>query len=427
MIDKIGLNFSIILFSSLLVVGQGVFALSGFIGESNPGSTGAFVMAMAGRVIFGLGGESLNVCQSTIVSRWFIGKELSLALGINISVSRLGSVFNNYSMPPLADATSLGWALMFGFFLCILSWFSGLVLTFFERHAARVDNEDGGLKEGEKEEFHWRDIQEFSLSFWLIACNCVFTYIGLFCFNNISNDFFVARYGLSQTNSARITSNVFLISAFLAPIFGLVSDKIGHKVTFCIIATTTLAASHALFIIIPATNESNSSYLGVIPIVMLGLTYSVYVAALWPMVPLVVKPHVVGSAYGLCTAVQNIGLALGPLLVGAITFRKVKGDDRSGANNDAYIWVNVALGIFAICGLLSSIGLMISDKVYYKGRLQKPSKSTREENNVDILTSPAPGRQIALGHLDSDLKEYRNNKDLRVKVKRSIAKSSMAK
>lgn len=231
LIDKIGINFSIFLFSTLLVIGQGVFALSGFLGESMDGNL-PFIVAIIGRVIFGLGGESLSVCQSTIVSRWFVGKELSLALGINISISRLGSVFNNYSMPPMADATSLGWALTFGLFLCVLSWISGFLLTVMEKHANKVDNEDGRLKDDEKEVFRWSDIKEFSLSFWLIALNCVFTYIGLFCFNNISNDFFVARYGLTQDNAARITSNVFLISAFLAPIFGIVCDKIGHKVTF---------------------------------------------------------------------------------------------------------------------------------------------------------------------------------------------------
>ena len=172
LIDKIGINFSIILFSSLLVLGQGIFAISGFVGESNNGEGNtAFIIAIIGRVVFGLGGESLNVCQSTIVSRWFIGKELSLALGINISVSRLGSVFNNYSMPPMADHISLGWALFFGFVLCVLSFISGYILTLFEKHAVKVDNEDGGLKDDEKEEFHFRDIKDFSISFWLIAAN----------------------------------------------------------------------------------------------------------------------------------------------------------------------------------------------------------------------------------------------------------------
>mmetsp|Transcript_23362 Transcript_23362/g.20754 ORF Transcript_23362/g.20754 Transcript_23362/m.20754 type:complete len:138 (+) Transcript_23362:248-661(+) len=118
LIDKIGVNFAIILFSSLLVIGQGIFTVSGFVGESNNGEgSTAFIIAIVGRVIFGLGGESLGVCQSTVVSRWFIGKELSLALGINISISRLGSVFNNYSMPPIADGIGLGWALFFGLVL----------------------------------------------------------------------------------------------------------------------------------------------------------------------------------------------------------------------------------------------------------------------------------------------------------------------
>lgn len=73
----------------------------------------------------------------------------------------------------------------------------------------------------------------------------------------------------------------------------------------------------------------------------MGITYSIYVAALWPMVILAVKPNVVGSAYGLCTAIQNIGLALGPLMVGGVTI---------GNGVDRYFYVNVCLGSFAFLG-----------------------------------------------------------------------------
>lgn len=159
----------------------------------------------------------------------------------------------------------------------------------------------------------------------------------------------------------------------------------------------------------------------------MGLTYSIYVAALWPMVPLVVKAQVVGSAYGLCTAVQNIGLALGPTIVGAVTFKNAKSDDRTGANNDAFVWVNVVLGSFAFMGVITSIGLLISDKVYYKGKLQKPSKSEQTEY-VDILATPVAGRDDRnIANQDSDLKPYLTDRSLRSRVKRSIAKSSMAK
>ena len=82
MIDKMGIGISIIVFSSLLTAGQAVFAVGGFMANE-----AGFTVAIIGRVLFGLGGESLNVCQSTIVSRWFFGKELAFALGINITIS----------------------------------------------------------------------------------------------------------------------------------------------------------------------------------------------------------------------------------------------------------------------------------------------------------------------------------------------------
>jgi len=103
------------------------------------------------------------------------------------------------------------------------------------------------------------------------------------------------------------------------------------------ISTAALSLCHLLFIIIPSSQPSDKSYWGVVPIVLMGLTYSIYVSALWPMVALVVKPQVVGSAYGMCTAIQNIGLALGPLMVGGLTF--------SNKGSSKYLWVNISLGI----------------------------------------------------------------------------------
>lgn len=101
---------------------------------------------------------------------------------------------------------------------------------------------------------------------------------------------------------------------------------------------------------IPSSTKDDKSYLGMIPIILLGLTYSIYVAALWPMVILVVKPSAVGSAYGLTSGGQNLGLAIGPTMVGALTYKN------KGA--DAYYWVNVLLGSFGVLGFFLIIALL---------------------------------------------------------------------
>ena len=121
----------------------------------------------------------------------------------------------------------------------------------------------------------------------------------------------------------------------MAPIFGALSDKVGQKVSFCMVSGLCLTICHILFIIFPSSGPGNKSYLGLIPIILMGVTYSIYVAALWPMVILAVKPQVLGSAYGLCTAIQNIGLALGPLVVGGLTF--------SNKDREKYTYASVAL------------------------------------------------------------------------------------
>lgn len=95
-LDIIGLRLGILVFSGILTLGQGVFMIGGY--------QKSFGVMIAGRVIFGLGGESLSVAQSAIVSKWFKGKELAMALGLNISISRLGSVINGMIVPKIYDS-----------------------------------------------------------------------------------------------------------------------------------------------------------------------------------------------------------------------------------------------------------------------------------------------------------------------------------
>lgn len=290
--------------------GQAVFTLGGFVsGESG------YVICVIGRVIFGLGGESLNVCQTVIVSWWFFGKELAFALGLNITISRLGSVFNNLVEPPIADAMGLGPAMLFGLILCGVGYAAGIGIIIMDWIAAKRDKLDLNIKEGEIEKVKCEDMKSLGISFWLVAFNCLFTYLGIFPFTNISTGFFRSSFNFNQIESGRLTSTVFLISAFLAPMWGFFCDKIGHRVTFCITSAAILTGAHLMFIVL---GQCNWCYIGAFPMVMIGLAYSIYVSALWPMVPYVVKPQVVGTAYGLVTSIQNMGMGFGPNLIGYI-------------------------------------------------------------------------------------------------------------
>jgi MFS family permease len=95
-LDTIGMKWGILLFSTLLVIGQLIFMAGGYLET--------YWIMLLGRVVFGLGGESLSVSQSAIVSKWFKGKELAFALAVNISVSRLGSVINGWVVPPVYES-----------------------------------------------------------------------------------------------------------------------------------------------------------------------------------------------------------------------------------------------------------------------------------------------------------------------------------
>lgn len=299
MIDRVGINTSIVVFGVLIVIGQGIFTLAGFLGTTDQGNLTPFFIALVGRFLFGMGSEPTDVCQSTIGSRWFKGKELSFAIGIMITFSKLGSVINNYTIPPFAQATSLGWALFLGMVLCVLSFGFGLVFIMLERFANNVDQKRKVSNTLQVDKIQCKDVKTFNLSFWLISINCMLMYMGIFCFNNISNEFFRFRYGFSQDEAARLTSGTFLTAAFLTPVFGIFCDKYGKRASLCCASGGILVICHTLFLVIPSSTSESKSYLGLIPIILLGLVYSIFAAVIWSMIPLVVKPKVVGTAYGL--------------------------------------------------------------------------------------------------------------------------------
>lgn len=240
-LDTIGMKWGILLFSSLLVVGQLVFMLGGFLEN--------FWVMIAGRVIFGLGGENLSVSQSAIVSKWFKGKELAFSLAVNISVSSLGSVINGWVVPPIYTSSGLGYALLVGVFVTIFSMICAVALVILDEKADKVDGATIMITDEDK--FKCSDLKKFTLPFWLICGSCVLSYMSIFPFMQVVTDMLQTRFCISEQQAPKIYGIPYIISACSSPFLGILIDKIGKRVIFIFFSSSFILAGHLLTMFIP--------------------------------------------------------------------------------------------------------------------------------------------------------------------------------
>lgn len=171
-LDKIGIRPGLLLFTLLVTAGQCLFMFGGYAKN--------FSVMLIGRVVFGFGGESMTVAQSTIISLWFKGKELNFAMGLNLSIARLGSVINGLVVPRVYTATNLGTALMVGAIVCGGSAIAAVFLVILDRKAEKMNPNGNKATLSDDEKFKCSDLLTFKLPFWLLVLSCLVTYMSVF-------------------------------------------------------------------------------------------------------------------------------------------------------------------------------------------------------------------------------------------------------
>jgi MFS family permease len=399
----LGVRIGIIIFSILVTAGQAIFAFGVSI-KSYP-------IALLGRGIFGCGGESQNVAQSTIVSNWFTGKELSMALGMNVSISRLGSVLNDFLEPQLYSATGtviLG--LWVGFGLCVASLVCGIMLGAIDKKR----DEKMGVTEKRKlpdtEKIKLSDLKTFGFSLWMIFINCFVVYICVSCFNNIASNFFQVRFKYSTTESGMIISITYAVAAILCPIFGKIVDKVGRRVVLMIFSASSVCLVHVLFLLTP---DADKPIYPIFYMMLLGLGYSIYATVMWASIPYLVEPKTIGTAFGVATSIQNMGLGFGPLVVGAI---------KEGSTKDhGYYWVTFFFVIMGLIGVASATAVYIND-IRTGGVLNSNDPRTARENC--LLDSPQLMKQHPDDDLPQNVKKWLTSPTSQKAMRSSLAKKS---
>jgi MFS family permease len=291
----------------------------------------------SGRLVFGMGAESLIVAVTTAIARWFKGKELSFAFGVNLTIARLGS-FAALNSPTWAKAAfgSWQWPLLIATAMATFCVVGGIIYWVMEdRAAARYE-----MGHTKTDKVIWRDLFRFGTSFWFVVLLCVTFYSAIFPFQTFAVKFFMEAHGTTREVGGFLSSMLTLFAMICTPLFGLLVDRVGRRALFMMWGSLLLVPVYLMM-----AYSDASLY---VPMAMMGIAFSLIPAVMWPSVAYIVDEQKLGTAYGLMTMIQNIGLAGFNFLIGwANDF-----GGASAANPGGYA---LGMWIFSTLGLLGCL------------------------------------------------------------------------
>jgi MFS family permease len=343
LIDRLGTKKSMVLFALLCLAGALLTAVKA-----------SFWFMVVGRTVLGLGAESLIVAVTTAIAKWFKGRELSFAFGVNLTIARLASVaadnspsWANWAFYPNGPGSAASWQgpMFVGVGAGVLCVAAAVVYMMLEGSAERTYALG---KAGETDKLEFAGIFKFNKSYWLIVGLCFTFYSAIFPFRTFAVKFFMDTHfaTLSQDaarGSAGFFNSLLPMSAMIAtPLFGLLADKIGKRAFLMTLGS---------FLLMPVYLTMVYSHISLwIPVTMMGIAFSLIPAVLWPSVAYIVHQNRLGTAYALMTLIQQVGFFALNLMIG----RANDFGQASGTNPDGY-----ALGMW-IFSSLSFLGLLFS-------------------------------------------------------------------
>lgn len=365
-LDKMGIRFTGLLSASLMVLGATIklvgisdwFQTTEFCAWLNswwvafPGSA---KMASLGFMIFGCGCEMAGTTVSKSIAKWFEGKEMALAMGLEMAIARLG-VFAVMWLAPMISKQfdqSIVAPVAFCTVLLIIGLLCFTVFVFMDRKLDRQLIAAGELKEEKSsdEEFHIRDLGAIfrSKMFWLVALLCVLYYSAIFPFQRYAPNFLEVTLGIDAESAAQLFSCFPILAMILTPFLGALLDFKGKGATMLMVGAVIMICCHLSFAFLLPLFPSK--WLALLLVVTLGVSFSLVPAALWPSVPKIIDSKILGSAYCLIFWIQNIGLFAVPLLIGVVL-------DATGG----YTVPMIIFSTFGVLAFIFSLYLKIEDR-----------------------------------------------------------------
>ncbi len=351
LLDKWGVRITGSIFVGLMATGAALVYVT-ISSKSIVESGHSLTIAYVGCMLFGLGSEIAGVAVTRSIAKWFKGKSMALAMGLQLAIARLGTAAALLLSPVLVQESANGYSLDVtsrpAFFGLMLLLIGAIVWAIFVAMDAKFDRQEGTsdkVETAEEDKFKFSDIFKIlgNKHYLLISLLCVFFYCCIISFKKFATAILIPRFGaenaanFEQTASWMVSMIPFFTVVF-TPLFGILVDKIGKATTWMITGSVMVFVAHIIIAFAPG--QAIYGYLG---IAILGIGYSLVPAAMWPSVPKIVPEKNLGTAYSLIYWIQNMGMMLVPIIVGSI-LNKFSGVE--AAVNAEYVFI--ILGIVAI-------------------------------------------------------------------------------
>lgn len=364
-LDKLGIRITGMGAAIIMVVGTAIkywavstHSLDGIMWDIPVlGVWKAQVMTAAiGYAIFGVGVEVAGITASKVIVKWFKGKELALAMGMQLSVARLGTALALSTSLPIALGTgSISTPILFCLIMLCIGVLAFFIYSMMDRKldASVIQMRDKSAAVEPEEEFRIKDILKIitNKGWWYIAILCVLFYSAVFPFLKYATDIMINKFGVDEYWAGLLPGLLPFGTIFFTPLFGGIYDKKGKGATIMIIGALIIVFVHFLF----ALPFLNHWIIAFILMVMLGIGFSLVPSAMWPSVPKIIPDRQLGTAYSLIFWVQNWGLMGIPALIGWVieTYCITSSTIVDGATVNTYDYtipmiIFMGLGVLAI-------------------------------------------------------------------------------
>ena len=377
LLDRFGVRLVGSIFVGMMVLGAGLvtFAISaGFAPETS------LTVAYVGCMLFGLGSEIAGVSVTRSIAKWFKGRNMALAMGLQLAIARFGTATAILVAPMIVTQKAAGEIYTLSdtnrpalIGLAVLA--AGAILwAVFVAMDARFDRQTGQtdkVETAEEDKFRFSDIWKVLSNprFLMIAILCVTFYCCVIRFKKFGVSILLPLFGVNLDIATVLLAMIPFFTILFTPLFGALVDKVGKATLWMIVGSALVLTSHLIITFAP---QGVPAY-AYVSIALLGIGYSLVPSAMWPSVPKIIPEKNLGTAYSLIYWVQNLGMWAVPIYVGRIFTREITQAGNHAQEVSAALQAEHVFILLGVVAIGVALMLFFSSRRHPELNLDKPA------------------------------------------------------